>query len=589
VIRKSSHLLGLLVLLLVAANLGADFLFLLILAIVPLIFEQLHNKISFFHVTSQGLQKLPRPFRAIILSHYNKAKLEELEEEERDRLKTIAQAFFFVCSFFLFLYSSGICNNIYQGVTAFALSSYSSFVLYLLLYILLFTAIKYDKRLLIQENAADDEIKRQNGRLKYLGFNIYFNLTLVLLSMIDIAIGAEQAKAFSLDQLKNFLTFVVVIFPVALNIEAFFKLLLAFARFLYSKKSEPVKYNLVLLEAFFGKETFKQSIAVFFEDLLGLDLKKSELFKFFISIFEPVFIFSLILVWLLTAFVIIGPDQAGIIYRLGQPREDDCSNPGLVLKLPWPLGNYVLEKKNQVRLINIGFEPDADANHIIWTKPHSKENFNLVVGDGLEILSIDCQIMYKLKNVKNYLHAYQNPEELVTALAYRFLTFATVSSSFDAIMNHDRRLLAERFSDEMQAELDRRNCGIEIVKVVFLAMHPPIEVADAFEDVVSAQLDRLTFSMIAETESMHTRFMHEAFAVSEIYSAKGDASTMLAEATGQSLAFISQSLGYNYSPELARFRLKLSSLQKLVESKKLYVIDKSFLRPTDKILLRVTE
>lgn len=588
-IRKSSHLLGLLLLLLVAANLGADFLFLLILAIAPIIFEQLHGKLNLFYVLDQSLQRLPRPVRAIILSQYNKSEFEQFGEKERSQLKTVTKAVFFVASFFLFLYSSGICNNIYQGVTVFTLSSYSSFVLYLLLYMLLYAAVKYDRRLLIQENTSDHEIKQQAGRLKYLSLNVYFNLALVLLSMITLTAGEEQAKALSLDQLKNYLIFAVVIFPLALNIEAFLRLIMASVRFLYPTDNEPPSHRLVLLEAFFGKETIKQSVASFFEDLLGLDLKKSELYKFFVSIFEPVFIFSIILVWLLTSLVIIGPDQSGIIYRLGQVRDQDCSNPGLVLKLPWPLGNYVLEKKNQVRLINVGFEPDADANHIIWTKPHSKENFNLVVGDGLEILSIDCQIMFNLKNVKNYLHTYQNPEELVKALAYRFLTFATVSSSFDAIMNHDRSLLAERLSDEMQAELDRRNCGIEIVKVVFLAMHPPIEVADAFEDVVSAQLDRLTFSMIAETESMHNRFMHEAFAVSEIYSAQGGASTLLAEATGQSLAFANQSLGYNYSPELARFRLKLTSLQKLVENNKLYVIDKTFLRPTDKILLRVTE
>ena len=150
-------------------------------------------------------------------------------------------------------------------------------------------------------------------------------------------------------------------------------------------------------------------------------------------------------------------------------------------------------------------------------------------------------------------------------------------------------MLAEKLQNEIQKELDRRNSGMEIVKVVFLAMHPPIEIATSFEDVISAQLDKQTFEMYAQTESIHNRHMHTAFAEGEVLSAKGNAVTAVADASGQAQAFVSQSIGFNASPELAKFRLKLESLQKLVDSKKLYVIDKSLLRPNDRLMLRVTE
>lgn len=588
-IKKTFYLSALLLVLLALANLGAGFFFLLVIAIFPLQLEQSGKKLKLYYASNKSLLELPRILQKILLLHFKRGEFDQLEEIHRQRIRKIAGIVFLFSGLFLAIYNLGIILTILQGKLTFTIASAPASVLYLLCYLILLSAVKYEKRLLQNESYSEADLNHESGRLSYLYLHIFFSFFMVLLSMAAFATGDEQAVTPYLSQIKDSLIYLVTVLLAFFNAEALFKILREFPQIFSFKPYQPENPNLILIEAMFGKATIKSSIESFFSDLLGLDLKKSELFKFFLNIFEPVFIFSLLLVWLLTSLVIIGPNQVGIVYRFGQINEADSCSPGLVFKMPWPLGQYRLEEKNRIRMVNIGFEPDSNARHIIWTKSHATENFNLIVGDGLEMISIDCQIMFRLKNVRNYLLSYQNPEELVKALAYRFLTFAAVSSSFDELMDTDRSILAEKLKTEIQTELDQRQSGIDIVKVVFLAMHPPIEVADVFENVISAQLDRLTFTMYAETESVHNRFMHQAFAAGEIHAAQGNAFTAVAEASGQSQAFVSQALGFNYAPELAKFRLRLESLQKLVENKKLYVIDRSLFRPTDRLLLRVTE
>lgn len=588
-IKKPLYLLAFSLVLLTLSLFGADFFYLVSIALLPLLFELLNQELKAFRASDEALLKLPGLLRNVPLNFFRKTEPGQLNASERVQLERVARGLFYLVFLVLFLFAFRLIASILQGEIPFIITSSSVFVLYLVFHLFFLTIAKYEKRVLEHEHGPDYQFTRESGRLNYLSLNAYFNIGLVILSMSALLIGEEQAQSFYLFQLADALIFIGTIFSLTLNAEGFLKMVRDFS-LLFSKEEKQLDATrLVFLEIFFGKSDLRSSIYSFFKDLLGIDLKKSELCRFFLSIFEPVFIFSLILVWLLSSIVIIGPDQSGIVYRFGKIESADCRPPGLLFKLPWPLGNYLIEKKNHLRMVNIGFKPDLKANHIIWTKPHSTENFNLLVGDGLEMISIDCQIMYRLKNVRNYLLGYQNPEELLQALAYRFLTFETVSATFDSIMARDRRMFAEKLQNEIQKELDRRNSGMEIVKVVFLAMHPPIEIATSFEDVISAQLDKQTFEMYAQTESIHNRHMHTAFAEGEVLSAKGNAVTAVADASGQAQAFVSQSIGFNASPELAKFRLKLESLQKLVDSKKLYVIDKSLLRPNDRLMLRVTE
>ena len=175
--------------------------------------------------------------------------------------------------------------------------------------------------------------------------------------------------------------------------------------------------------------------------------------------------------------------------------------PGVHFKLPWPLATVVFNDSKKIKTIDVGFEAGERQNHLIWAKQHSLTNVNLIVGDGVELINIDCRIYYRINNLVNYLNEMANPDDFIQSAAYKLLTLATVSSTFDDIISQDRALLANKIKEELQRNIDAM-AGIEIVEVVFLAIHPPLE-AGAFEDIISAQIDKPAYVLKAKTEREH--------------------------------------------------------------------------------------
>ncbi|MBR4330244.1 MAG: hypothetical protein IKP71_10365, partial [Candidatus Riflebacteria bacterium] len=140
---------------------------------------------------------------------------------------------------------------------------------------------------------------------------------------------------------------------------------------------------------------------------------------------------------------------------------------------------------------------------------------------------------------------------------------------------------------KLQTELNQEDMGVTVVDIVFLAIHPPLEVASVYEDVISAQVDKQTTILKANSESIKELCMKKAFAEEEVNNAKAYAQETVANAIGEAVSFESRIIGYNTDPDLEEFRLKLDYTLKLAKSKNLYVIDKSFMRQHDRIMLNL--
>ncbi len=365
--------------------------------------------------------------------------------------------------------------------------------------------------------------------------------------------------------------------------------LLDTGRIFYSLlKDKTQKYEVpFFISIIAASSSLKHSIIKTIELISGVDLSKSEIAKYIMNHVEPVTIIAILVFWLISSVVIVPPDNEAIFYRMGRIVGGQSYKPGLHFKLPWPFEKMELYQPNLIKTLNVGFTPDPTQRHIIWSKAHAKENFFLLVGDGVEIISVDCQLYYKVKDLYKFVTKLQNPEKYIEALAYKYLTANTVSKNFDQIMNQNRNILIAELRNNIQAEIDKNDLGITIVEVIFLAIHPPLEVADAYEDVISAQLDRQTTILKAKSESIKEISMKKAFAEDEINKARGYSATKVADAFGEAMSFESRIIGYNTEPELEEFRLRLDSVQRMAKSKNLYVIDKSFMRQKDRIILNL--
>jgi regulator of protease activity HflC (stomatin/prohibitin superfamily) len=511
----------------------------------------------------------------------------DLDKNSRLRSEKIVSTSFYVLSTLVVVYLLVLLISFLTGNRIEDDFNLSSVTIFTAIYALIFLGARYENRKLQYKEDLDKKDSIYQGWLRASVFITICSLALVLFNYF-----INYYEAFNLELAFYFYDLFFFILLVALLLMCVDFMLVTgkklIKKIFKAQKQLQIDNNFYLLQAFFCRSGFKASLKTFFQNLLGIDFENSEIIRFFSSIFEPVLIFSLLLVWLATSIVIVPPTKTGLFFSFGEILSKEGTEPGIYLKMPWPFGSCQLHDKNRVRIMNIGFEPVENTNHIVWARSHARKNFNLVIGNGLEMISIDCQIMYRLKNVRSYHLSFSNAEELLSALAYKYLTRASVAESFDSIIMRDRQKLAESLQNNIQRDLNAKNTGIEILDMVFLAMHPPLEVASAYEDVISSQIVKSTLKLMAETESIHKTYMNKAFARDEVLGAEGEALTKIAESTGQAQAFVSNALGFNYAPEIARFRLKLESLEKLLKGKKLYLLDKTLLRKSDKLMLRLT-
>ncbi len=346
----------------------------------------------------------------------------------------------------------------------------------------------------------------------------------------------------------------------------------------------PIPFFINFLAA---EDTVKKSLIRSIETISGIDVARSEIVAFGLRILEPVLITAFLAVWLTSAIVIVPADQQAIFRHFGKISGSRAAGPGLHLKLPWPFATIELHRPKQIRTLNIGFEPDPKQRNIIWAKSHATNYFHLIVGNGVEIIAIDCQILFRVDDLFKYAISMQNPEEFISATAYRHLTRETVAAGFDEIITRDRRILADQLRRNIQAELDTTGLGATIVEVVFLAMHPPIEVAESYEDVISAQTDKLTYVLKATTENTHKLFMSKANAHSKEFEARSYAANTVAKAIGDASSFSSRSVAFEAEPDLEKFRLRIDRLQQLLGGKPFYVVDKTLMRSSDKLYLNL--
>ncbi|MBE6580273.1 MAG: protease modulator HflK [Ruminococcaceae bacterium] len=196
---------------------------------------------------------------------------------------------------------------------------------------------------------------------------------------------------------------------------------------------------------------------------------------------------SVLLLWGVTGVVMIESHQEGAHYRFGELREETLA-PGLHLTLPWPFDTVEVYDTGTVNKMTVGYIAEGDADNI-WTEAHGGEEYRLLLGGGNELVSVNLRVMYRIKDLRAYLTNCSSPELLMSAASYEIITARTITSDLDAMLATDRVAFATDFAAELTEVLTRYQTGLEVVNVVLESIHPPVEIADAYQAMISAEIE----------------------------------------------------------------------------------------------------
>jgi regulator of protease activity HflC (stomatin/prohibitin superfamily) len=330
--------------------------------------------------------------------------------------------------------------------------------------------------------------------------------------------------------------------------------------------------RLVTLQVLFHGDVSLHGLAALAEQRLGLSLRSTWAITF-VRRSAGLLLVSLVgLVWLSTTLVVVGPQEEGIRLRFGRLASRLPVGPGTHLKWPWPLEAVDRYPVTRVQTLALGYAgPPKDS--LLWARTHAGEEYQLLLGDGRELLSVDATVSYRIRDVITFAFGSQNTRETLEALAYRLLMRETVASNLDRVLTADRTEFGRRFTGALQRACDEQGLGLDVLHVGFISLHPPVGIAAAYEDVVSAEIERETRAARARTYQEATVPAAQTEATRRVQEAEAEGARRLADANGSAVRFLATLGASRTGPELFRFRRRLEALEEGLAGRNLFIVD----------------
>jgi regulator of protease activity HflC (stomatin/prohibitin superfamily) len=321
----------------------------------------------------------------------------------------------------------------------------------------------------------------------------------------------------------------------------------------------------------------------------GFKVSETWFYKFLEQRLVWLLLLQLVILLASTCVVFVEPGEQGLIERLGRRvAARPVLEAGPHLKLPWPIDTVHRFPVRQVQSLNIGFQPDPAKEKeqvVLWTVPHYKEEFNLLVasrdtnlftarGGALTntanqstekiapvyLLTVGMPLQFEITNVVAWAYDHADPTNLLSQIATREVVRHLASVDLFEVMSGGQLAGAEALRSNIQASANQRGLGVNILFLGLHDIHPPTEAAAAFQSVVSAQLDAKTNILRAQGMLASTTLVARAEAEALVREAEGAAALRTNVAAAMAAQFSNQMVAYQASPEIYRARVYLQAL-----------------------------
>ena len=279
-----------------------------------------------------------------------------------------------------------------------------------------------------------------------------------------------------------------------------------------------------------------------------------------------------LVIWGLSGFFRVQPDELGVVLRFG--KQVRVVQPGLNYHLPYPVEAVLLPKALRVSTLSIGMTVINDPARSGRTIRDVPEESLMLTGDE-NIVDVDFTVLWRISpdGVGAYLFNIQNPEGTVKAVAESAMREVIGRSLIQPILTGARTTTEASVQDLMQKILDSYGAGVLIHQVQMQKVDPPQQVIDSFRDVQAAQADAQRLQNEAQTYTNRVVPDANGRASQILQNAEGYKQQAVAEAKGQTARFLSVYDQYKKAPEVTRQRIYLETMERVLGSADKLVLD----------------
>ncbi len=321
----------------------------------------------------------------------------------------------------------------------------------------------------------------------------------------------------------------------------------------------------------------------------GFKVSETWFYKFLEKWVVVIGLTQVAILFLSTSFVFIETGEQALLERFGKPVTGrEVLNPGMHVKLPWPMDKVYRYRTEQIQSFVIGVVPEEGEHEektVVWSVAHEKEE-NLIVASHdhavastnadksppVNLLSVGIPVQYQITNLTAWAYNNEDPNSLLQKVATREVVRYLVSVDLNDIMSQGRAAAADVLQTKIQQAANERELGAKIIFVGLEDIHPPVAVAASYEQVIGARQAREARILGARAYEIQTNAMARAESFRRLRQADADQQRLQVSALARAASFTNQLPAYQASPSVYAQRAYLQTFARASANARKYII-----------------
>ncbi|MEO9899197.1 FtsH protease activity modulator HflK [Nisaea sp.] len=282
-------------------------------------------------------------------------------------------------------------------------------------------------------------------------------------------------------------------------------------------------------------------------------------------------VIGLLALWLFSGLYRVQPNEQGIELVFGRytgvPTE-----PGLHWNYPSPIGSVIKPDVTRENRIEVGYRSSGDGSSRSSVQRDVPEESQMITGDE-NIVDIDFVVFWRIAEAGDFLFNLQQPAETVKMAAESAMRDAIGKRPIQVALTEGRQLIESTVQEELQSLLNEYGAGVTVRQVQLLAVDPPKQVIDAFNEVQRARQDKDRLKNEAET-----------FRNDVVPRARGEAAQMIEEADAYRQEVTNRAIGdadrfnsiykaYSAAKDVTQKRIYLETMEEVLGNVNKIIID----------------
>ncbi|WP_193182076.1 FtsH protease activity modulator HflK [Nisaea sediminum] len=280
---------------------------------------------------------------------------------------------------------------------------------------------------------------------------------------------------------------------------------------------------------------------------------------------------GLLALWLFSGLYRVQPNQQGIELVFGR-YTGVPTDPGLHWNFPSPIGSVIRPDVTRENRIEVGYRSSGDGSSRSSVQRDVPEESQMITGDE-NIVDIDFVVFWRIADAGHFLFNLQDPEETVKMAAESAMRDAIGKRPIQVALTEGRQLIESTVQEDLQNLMNEYVAGVDVRQVQLLAVDPPKQVIDAFNEVQRARQDKDRLKNEAETfrNDVVPRARGEAAQIIE--EADAYRQEVINRATGDADRFRSVYTAYSAAKDVTQKRIYLETLEEVLGNVNKVIID----------------